>query len=210
MKTTERSHTYTCLRQEIRHFPAHDDPVWSGLPRMELRDTVTGGSPRLATTVEAFRNEHSLFFRFTCQDDHFVATLAQHDDPIYTEDVVEVFLSETRREQEYKEFENSPANVKFDALIRYDGPEQIHVIREWDAEGWRTEVYRDSRGGAVYVWAIPFANFTGGVPSSGDRWLMNCFRIDRGREGSDEYSAWSPTEELNFHVPGKFGALIFD
>ena len=39
---------------------------------------------------------------------------------------------------------------------------------------------------------------------------MNLYRIDRGQtEAEDEYTAWSPTQKIDYHRPQHFGALQF-
>jgi hypothetical protein len=59
--------------------------------------------------------------------------------------------------------------------------------------------------------AIPWEDFVTAPhlpPLSGDRWRINLYRIDR-YQGQEELSAWSPTGQPTFHVPGQFGELIF-
>ena len=202
---------YECPMREPGRFPAPDDPIWDGLPVMELRDTVTGENTALESEVKACWDRDAIYFRFSCVDDHIVASMTEHDDPIYNEDVVEVFLSETGSLTEYKEFEVSPANVRFDAFIRNPSKKGIgiEVRTEWHAEGWETRVYGSAEEGRlVYVWRIPFGNF-GGTPPAGAEWRMNCYRIDRGKDGRDQYLAWSPTGEVNFHNSDSFGILRF-
>jgi hypothetical protein len=205
---------YHCKEQSMNHFPTAKDEIWDKIPQIILLDVVTGGTSRLSTTVQAFwsKSSESMYFRFVCDDDYMVSTMTNHDDPIYEEDVVEVFISETGSLQDYKEFEVSPTNVKFDAQIRNTPPERLKVSTEWDAAGWKTEVYwNEDRTQYVSVWELPFANFEGGCPAQGDEWRMNCYRIDRGRsKESDQYTAWSPTGIANFHVPANFGYLRFE
>ena len=60
--------------------------------------------------------------------------------------------------------------------------------------------------------AIPFNEFTTAPnipPKAGDKWLMNLYRIDRPEDGNDEYSAWQPTGAEQYHLPDKFGELVF-
>ena len=202
---------YVCEARDFSGFPTHDAVIWRGLPRMELLQAVTGAKARLSTTVEAFWSAESLCFRFTCEDDHVVATMLHHDDPIYEEDVVEVFLSETGSLREYKEFEVSPTNVRFDAVIQNDLQGSVQIDLDWDALGWRTEVTgRGRRLDWTCVWEIPFVNFSCGTPAPGDQWRMNCYRIDRNARHGNELLAWSPTRVRNFHVPERFGSLRFD
>ena len=44
-------------------------------------------------------------------------------------------------------------------------------------------------------------------PDHGDRWRANFYRIDRAHD-ADEYSAWSPTGEIQFHMPNRFGYVV--
>lgn len=206
----DRSPVYSCLERTVVGFPLPHDEVWNDLPAMQLREAKTGNDAKLATTVSSFWNETSLYFRFVCEDNRIIATMSDRDDPIYEEDVVEVFISETGEMSNYKEFELSPTNVQFDALIHNDLEGKIKVDTEWDAPGWQTSVYiGPDKAQVIYVWQIPFVHFTGGTPSKGDQWLMNCYRIDRGGKEQDEYSAWSPPGKLNFHIPQKFGVITF-
>ena len=50
-------------------------------------------------------------------------------------------------------------------------------------------------------------------PQPGDQWRFNIYRYERLRESGEEtrieYSAWSPTGEINFHCPDRFGVVTF-
>lgn len=203
--------TYLCRFRRIDRFPTYGHPIWNGLPRMELLEAETGADPCLSGSVQAFWNRHSLYFRFICQDEEAAATMIHRDDPIYEEDVVEVFICDTSDLTHYKEFQLSPVNVKFDALITNNLQGDVRVDTDWDASNWKTEVtWEPQESLRIYVWEIPFVNFVGGAPSSGDEWRMNCYRIDRGREQPDEYTAWSPTGVINYHTPKRFGRIRFE
>ncbi|WP_010268618.1 carbohydrate-binding family 9-like protein [Paenibacillus senegalensis] len=211
---TRQVPVYSCMQREVNDIRLQDLPaeIWEGLPEINLVETVSGSRPRQATKVRSFwsKQRPSLFFRFEGDDDHIVSTMTKHDDPIYSEDVVEVFLSETGSLQHYKEFELSPANVKFDAKIQNSLDGNIQIRTEWHAEDWVT-VFNNERESQRFVclWELPFHHFTGGLPAAGSEWLMNVYRIDRHPVHGDEYSAWSPTGEINFHLPHVFGRLAF-
>ncbi|MBA2938318.1 carbohydrate-binding family 9-like protein [Paenibacillus sp. CGMCC 1.16610] len=206
----EKLPLYICEHADFACSPL-DDLVWDRLLAIRLRDIVTGGQPRLSTAVKVCWNRlrEAIYFRFTCDDDHVIATMTNHDDSLYEEDVVEVFICDTGKFSEYKEFEVSPANVKFDAIIQYDlDRPPIQVVREWHAIDWKT-VTRVSESGYVSIWELPLRNFSVGTPSVGDIWRINFFRIDRGGGQPDEFSAWSPVGTMQFHTPEKFGFLQF-
>lgn len=203
--------TYECVKKQFSGMPLSSDDVWNGIEKMVLVEAGSGGKPTLASTVQSFWTEEALYYRFVCEDDRIVATLSGHDAPIYEEDVVEVFLSETHDIQSYKEFEHSPANVQFDATIinNLDGTYKVNL--DWHAEGWETTVDKNEDGSELtYIWKMPFVNFEGGTPKANDEWLMNCYRIDRGEsEQEDQYMAWSQTGIVDFHTPRRFGTLRF-
>lgn len=202
---------YPCAYRTVTAMPGADDSVWNETQTIKLAETVTGSRPRMTTEVRMFRGESALFVRFECEDDHTLATYDNHDDPLYDEDVVELFLRGTDRPEEYLEFEASPRNIKFDARILNRRPAAIEVGTEWHAAGWQSTVTGSvEEGGLTYVWALPFDDLGFGTPQPGDRWYMNCYRIDRGEDAAqDEYSAWSPTGAIDFHVPSCFGTLLF-
>lgn len=201
---------YLC---KLNHSPVsniEDERLWKDVPAIHLVDTKLGHTPTLATFVQAFWTTEALYIRFDCEDDRIVSTMTKHDDPIYNEDVVEVFISETGALDTYKEFEQSPTNVLFDAIIHNDLQGNTTALTDWHAEGWLTKVIQTDETHYCYYWKLPFSNFTGGTPSVMDEWKINFYRIDRGTEEAlDQYMAWSPTGAYRFHIPQRFGTIQF-
>ncbi|WP_187274481.1 carbohydrate-binding family 9-like protein [Paenibacillus sp. N3.4] len=189
-----------------------DDPPgqisWHRIESISLVEVVTGAAPRLETSVKACWSEEALFIRFMCEDDHTVATMTNRDDPLFLEDVVEVFLDLTGTGEMYYEFEVSPRNVVFDAMIKNDLQGHIDVDTSWDANGLETTVRLESNGRRTYEMKIPFTDI-GQPPSDGIEWRWNAFRIDDDPQGNRHYWAWSPTGAVQFHLPRKFGILVF-
>jgi hypothetical protein len=147
-------------------------------------------------------------------------SFTNHDDPIYREEVVEVFLDPAGRRRTYIELEVSPLNVVFDAYILNDPRcPPVQGLREWRCRGLRTAVHVERettpKARVCKFWncemAIPFRQMHDAPnlpPQPGDRWRMNLYRVDRAPR-VDEFSAWSPTEDVSFHRPDKFGELLF-
>lgn len=188
----------------------------AGCDAVRLRRAEDGNAPRLSTTVAAYFDDESLTVLFCGTDDHVVATLRAHDDPLWKEDVVEVFLAPERL-TEYFELEVSPLGTTFDARIT--SPEGNRQTMEtdlgWTCEGFITAIrtMHESDGALSIdtVLRIPFAALGRGVPQAGETWRANFYRIDRHPLRGDEYTAWQPTmkQPANFHVPGVFGTLVF-
>ncbi|MDF2670126.1 MAG: hypothetical protein K0R67_2432 [Paenibacillus sp.] len=193
--------------------------LWDTAQDVELREVVTGDKPKLATVVRAAWNNWGVYYRFVCEDDYILSTMTERDDPIYDEDVVEVFMSPDGELSRYFEFEFSPANVLFDAAIVNDLSDAtgntLHVDTAWDSEELTAWVDVDlPNRRVVYEIAIPAADLLNGREiQKGDEWKTNLYRIDRSAnndEQEDEYTAWSPTGQLRFHIPQRFGTFVFE
>lgn len=178
--------------------------------------STDGGSASLPTSVTAFYDSSFLYVVFHFEDDEVRATYRNHDDPLYEEDVLEVFLSPTAPET-YFEIEVNPLGATFDARI--DSPSgtrgSMTTDLEWEAEGlWTASRKIRTEGAATFLTetliAVPFRPLGVDTPEPGSSWRGNFFRIDRSRRG-DEYLAWSPTMKnpADFHVVSAFGRLLF-
>lgn len=181
-----------------------------------LRRATDASAPRLATSVAAWYDEDYLTLLYSAADDHVRATYHQHDDPLYQEDVLEVFLAPDTPKR-YFEIEVSPHGTVFDATI--DSPDGLrrtmHADRSWTCEGLvvaiRRVVESDGLMSTDTLVRIPFYALERSTPGDGETWLGNFFRIDRHPEHGDEFSAWQPTlsTPADFHVAAAFGRLRF-
>jgi len=173
---------------------------------LHLVDARTGRAPRLATAVRVGFRDGALLVRFDGRDEGTVATLARRDEPLWREDVCEVFLSPFDPPSVYFEFEINPLGALFDARIESPdlARETMRADVSWNLLGLRGRSrVRPARWSAVLT--IPLSPMAPeGVPL---QWRANFYRIDRG--GTDEYSAWSPTlcDPPDFHRADRFGFL---
>ena len=185
-----------------------EDP-WSippGCTPVELRRATDGSAPRLSTRLVLSHDGSCLTALFLGDDDGVVATLLRHDEPLWKEDVVELFLAPERASR-YFEIEVNPLGTTFDAVI--DSPDLDRATMKtdlaWTCEGLVAYV-RTTPASLDVVVRIPFASL--GAKPQGE-WRANFYRIDRGE--ADEYCAWQPTMKAppDFHVPRAFGGLSF-
>jgi hypothetical protein len=180
-----------------------------------LRRAVDGSAPRLDTSVAAYYDDDVLTIVFRAEDEEaVVATYLGHDEPLWKEDVVEVFLAPSGHTP-YFEIEVNPLGTTFDARI--DSPDGIRATMTTDLAWTCTGLFAASRwegrreGRAWYVVIrMPFASL-GAAPRSGDEWRANLFRIDRSAAHGDDFSAWQPTlkNPADFHVASAFGTFRF-
>lgn len=183
---------------------------WHLFESVPLVDTVTGRQPLEPTRVSACWDHEFLHIRFVCQDSYMISDYTERDDPLYDQDVVEIFIDELGAGKEYMEIEVSPNNVIFDARIQNDGDGHIvHSDRAWDIEGLETEAVLSEADVRTYDIRIPMRAFRKPIVA-GDCWRANFYRIDEQRGGEREYQAWSPTGAVNYHLSQTFGWLRFE
>ncbi len=171
-----------------------------------LRDARTGAAPRLKTAVRLGLRGRALCVRFDGRDDGGVASLTKRDDPLWQEDVFEIFLSPADPPRLYYEFEVNLLGTLYDARVSSPDLSRATMRAEtaWDCEGLVASVTRGPGRWSASL-RIPLGELCVGAPPP--VWRANFFRIDRGTV--DEHSAWSPTwaDPPDFHVPELFGVL---
>ena len=185
---------------------------WHELPALPPFTLADGSAPAIwQTTVRLCYDDAGLYVHFECEDRDIWGSYTQRNDPIYDEEVVEVFFAPGMvTPKRYAELEISPNGVLFDALV--DNPTglraDLHVDPSWDPL-LRTYVWRDDRAehwGALLM--LPWPEIAPGVAPP-PIWRANFFRIERPRNAAPEFSCWSPTlsDLADFHRPAYFGTI---
>jgi hypothetical protein len=197
-----------------------DDPVWRKAKAVRLLRNQDGALPRFATIARLLWDAQCLYVGFECEDTRIYATLTERDAPLWEQEVVEVFVDANCDRIGYVEIEVSPLNTLLDLYVLNRPPRPFRGLFDWDSVGMRHAVRVDGdardpdsvdRGWSVEM-ALPWADFATAPhqpPRVGDVWRLNLYRIDR-YQGQQELYAWSPTLCETFHVPQRFGELVFD
>jgi hypothetical protein len=198
-------------------WPEHEqsaDLFWTEVPALPPFFLADGsGLARQQTVARVCYDLMALYVRFDCADRDIWGTYTQRDDPIYDQEVVELFLAAGEVDPvHYYEFEVSPNGVLFDALVFNPTSERRDMVVDttWNCEGIRWQAGRGDRD--QHWWAdlaIPWKAIKppGDLPSI---WRANFYRIERPRDAAPEFSCWSPTltEPADFHRPAHFGSLV--
>lgn len=192
---------------------ALDDIAWSSVPSVNLLDCQNGSPTDRRTSVRLCWDDNYLYVAFECCDEEIHNSYSNHDDPIFLEDAVEVFLDPDCDEMSYFEIDVSPSNIVFDADIDPSNGKPIDspIPRKWSCDGIRSATTIDIENTIWIVeMAIPFDSIGRKTPEFGEEWRINFYRVDQFPAPA-EYLAWSPTltNPVSFHVPEQFGILVF-
>jgi hypothetical protein len=187
---------------------------WNSLPA--LSPFILSDSSREAwqqTSVRLCCSTQIFYVRFDCQDRDIWGNYTRRDDPIYTEEAVEIFIAPTDQIPiDYYEFEVSPNGVLFDAKIHNpDGRNNARMTGDpaWDCFGIEWYAGReDAQGHWWAILAIPWQSLSAEIDLP-KTWRANFHRIERPHDEAAEFSCWSPvlTPVPDFHRPTQFGFL---
>lgn len=200
--------------------PGHD-PAWSAA------NTITWGPATARTSFAALWNDRGLAVRFKACDAGPWHTMIRRDDPIWNEEVVEIFLDPTRQGRDYAEIEISPINIVTDLRVREPWP-HLAADLAWNWSGLESTVVPGScsgltPGGWVALAWLPWDGLRTMAPdvaarlppSPGDAWRFNVFRIKRPHGPAEPereaiYAAWSVPDGPSFHAPAFFRDFVFE
>jgi hypothetical protein len=162
------------------------------------------------TTTRLAYTDDALYVHFTAQDNDIWGSYSKRDEPIFNQEVVEVFIAPGETAPiDYFEFELSPNGVLLDARVHNPTSQRVdlRVDLAWNADlDYRVQRH-DEAGYWTAQFVIPWtAMITGMVPRS---WRANFYRIERPRKTEAEFSCWSATmtSPADFHKPAYFGYL---
>jgi hypothetical protein len=213
-KEVVKMKTYCCtkIKSDLEINGDIEKPEWKDALGVHLVETAEGTVPKQKTVAKMLWSDNYLYISYHCEDSFINATLTGYNDLLYDEEVVEAFIDDNSDLKTYIEINLNPLNALlhysiFNNLKGYSssyarvGKKIITAIRRNDEEGfWDAEI------------AVPLAEFITAPnipPKDGDKWRINLYRIDRPKDGEDEYSAWSPTGKIAYHIPDKFGEITF-
>jgi cellulose/xylan binding protein with CBM9 domain len=180
--------------------------------------SLDGKAATAATQARLLWDDDNLYVAFQSEDANVSGTFFKDDEPLYTSNVVEIFLNPSADSSRYDEIEVAPTNALFDASFS-GGPRQGMNL-SWSSQA-RHAVHVDGtlndprdvdRGWTVEL-AIPFASLTGmdkPRPARGDRWKFNLYRLRQGPGQPGEGQAYSPPMRGDFHALDRFATMRFE
>lgn len=183
-------------------------------------NTMNGEAASPNVTAKALWDANYLYIAFDVADDYLKSTFTNDDDHLWEQDTVEIMLDPDGDGKNYFELQVSPAGKVFDT--RYDSRRVPKPFGHMDFNSGlkngvslRGKLNDDDKDeGYTVEIAIPWTAFTLGdpkhdPPKAGETWRMNLYVMD-AREKGMRAVGWSPPLVGDFHVPNRFGKLVFE
>lgn len=184
-----------------------DDSVWASAPSITLVMNRDGAPSPLATEAKLLYDDQHLYVAFRAADTNIWATMKKRDQRLWEEEVVEVFVQPNPAHPSYIEIEVNPLGTVLDIFLLDAGKPLAY--ESWNSARLKTAVRVAGKEWTAEM-ALPFEDCVTAPhrpPRSGDRWRLNLYRTDRKPRHLD--MAWSPTLQDSFHVPARFGEIVF-
>lgn len=193
------------------------DPAWQQATEVILKGSMDGREVTYPTRARLLYDDTHLYVAFDAEDRDVWGDLRNRDEPIYNEEVVEVFLDANGDGRTYNELQVSPRNVNFDAYFpaRRQGMDTAWESQMTSAvkvrgtlddpndqdQGWSAEM------GIPYATLAEVPNIP---PQPGDTWRFNLYRLEHlSRRTNIEGQSFSPLFVGDFHHLPRFGLLKF-
>ena len=178
------------------------DDCWQGAQVAEGFSHPNTGEPAQTTTrFAAVRDAANLYVFIVCTEpkrDQIRMNFTGHDDSLWANDCVELFIDPTDNRQEYAHIVVNPAGATYDGWVVQGGLSQdssfesaAEAATQVNAWNWTAEI------------KVPFAGLRIDA-EAGATWAFNVAR--EKKTDPAELSAWVSTGH-GFHRPDKFGTL---
>lgn len=190
-----------------------DEEDWARAAVTEAFVNATDGNRgRPRTKARFLYDAERLYIAFECEDDHLHSTFTKRDDPLWTQDAVEVFIDPPGKGRDYYEFQVSPAGKIFDTLVHshprrddsYDGQPRAGV----KIKGTLNDDSDNDNGWTVEL-AVPHSKLGAAKATPGKSWRINLFRLDDQLGKRRAFLGWSPPLANTTHVPSRFAKITF-
>ncbi len=200
------------------------DIGWTGA--LSSPELVTGeGSPEPVGKASAKMtwDDTFLYLFVTITDNDVFSELKKHDDPLWKQDCVEMFIDADGNKRGYVELQVNPNNATFDSWFAQG--RAAKGDESWDSAMATAVAMRgtaDKGGDTDQGWdvevAIPWMAIKGrdqGMsviipPRVGDRWRLNVVRVDKKTGDKDPaVSSWNRITYSDFHALDRMLTVVF-
>jgi hypothetical protein len=215
------------------HVPRATGPITIDGVASEPAWAAAATSPELATAEGSTDPVGKAIARLTWDDDFLYAFVSitdsdvwseyrNHDEPLWKQDCVELFIDADGNRRGYVELQVNPNNATFDSWFATTRAQPGDV--SWDSGMLTTVKLRGTTapGDTDQGWdveiAIPWQAVRGRdeamavrlPPHVGDRWRMNLVRVDvRTGDKNPSASSWNRITSADFHALDRMLTVVF-
>lgn len=193
-----------------------DEPAWRNAPVIDhFVNTGDGSAGKYTTEAKILYDDRYVYFAFRSFDENIWSTKTKRDEHLWEEEVVEVFIQPDEHMPSYIELEVNPLGALLDTYM-------TDSSKGWDFDKWNMANIRwavqvqgtvDGKpGDTSWTCEIAFPIEGESTPPYYPHRPVNDWRVNLYRgESKPGFAllAWSPTYMEDFHVPGRFGRLLF-
>jgi hypothetical protein len=198
------------------------EPAWTAAAASPELATAEGGAEPPGKAIARLTWDDRFLYAFvTITDSDVWSEYKNHDDPMWKQDCVELFIDADGNRRGYIELQVNPNNATFDSWFQAtrDQPDP-----SWDA-GMETAVTlrgTTARGDSDQGWdveiAIPWQAMRGRddamavklPPQVGDRWRLNLVRVDiKSGAKHPTASSWNRITVSDFHALDRMLTAVF-
>jgi hypothetical protein len=199
-----------------------DEPDWASAPSTgPFKTAQNGGEPGGSASAKLLWDDQNLYALVEVVDADVASQFTKHDEPLWKEDAVELFIDADKNGHGYVELQVNPRNATFDswfATVRPDGNDK------WDSgmvtavtvdgtldkrddvdKGWRAEL-------AIPLKAVKGEDDKMDVrlpPRAGDTWKLDIVRVEKPKDGAVTASAWAAIDVSDFHALDRLVTVTF-
>jgi hypothetical protein len=199
-----------------------DEPAWAQAASTGAFKTAEGSGAPPATSARLLYDDKNLYVFVDVTDRDAFSSYTKPDDPLWKEDVVEIFVDADGNHRGYIELQVNPNNAQFDkwwpttraqagdeswssGMVSAVVVEGTKDQRDDEDKGWHAEL------------AIPLVAMKGKdaamsvrlPPQPGDRWRINIVRSEVPKGGKMMTSAWAQISMSDFHAIDRLPTVVF-
>jgi hypothetical protein len=200
-----------------------DETSWSEAPATPPFGTAEGGpTVEGQATAKLLWDDQHLYAFIDVKDKDIYSSYKKADDPLWKEDVVELFIDANRDRRGYVELQVNPNNAQFDSFFSggnrqgadpsFSAHMKSAVVvsgtldkRDDQDAGWSAEI-------AIPLEAVKGKDAAMAVtlpPKPGDKWRLNVVRVDKPKDKGISASSWAAITIGDFHAIDRLMEVTF-
>jgi hypothetical protein len=199
------------------------EPAWATAATSPELVTAEGSADPVGKAIAKLTwDDQNLYVYVAVTDSDIVSQYKQHDEPMWKQDCIELFIDADGNRRGYVELQVDPNNATFDKW--YQATRAQPGDERWDS-GMQSAVHLrgttepgDTDQGWDVELAIPWPAVKGRdeamavrlPPAVGDRWRLNLVRVDvKTGDKNQQASSWNRISSADFHALDRMLTAVF-